>query len=149
MKTLITILVVTFISLLLSTFLNITAGEFFISTIFTVSGIIFSVGLGLIVTFNMNGVKNKTIINKVRANLNTVRNSFISYFALTIAVYLFDKILIDSHNSITNISIWKINVNINWTITFCLLMLYSIMYFIVNFFQIQKLNEQIYDELNK
>jgi len=147
MKTFIRIVLVTLVSILLSTLIKTIPGEFFISTIFNVSGIMFSVGLGLIVTFNMNGIKNKAVISSIRTNLNTVRDSFIIYFSLTTAVYLLSKLL--CKQPITTISLFDFDLAINWTIVFCLLMIFGIMYFIINFFQIQKLNEQIYDELNK
>ena len=149
MKTSISVLIVAIISIIMSTFIKITTGEFFISTIFNVSGIMFSVGLGLIVTFNMNGVKNKKIIESIRTNLNIVRNSFISYFALTIFAYLMMKYLIDSQNTITKITIKSYIFELNWSFTMCCMMFFCIFYFIVNFFKIQKLNEDIYDELNK
>lgn len=123
--------------------------EFFISTIFNVSGIIFSVGLGLIVTFNMNGIKNRSIISSVRANLSTVRNSFILYFAISILAYIINNYLIAKKITTSILSVVNFEVCLYWSLSISAIMLYSIIYFVYNFFKIQKLNEEIYDEINK
>ncbi len=147
MKTLLRTIIVIILSIIMSVFIKTVPGEFFISTIFNVAGIMFSVGLGLLVTFNLNGLKNKSIIQDIRNNLKVVRSSFIIHFSMITIVYLLTKLLSD--NKFTDISFQKVNLLINWTIVFCILMIYSIIYFVINFFSIQKLNEQIYDELNK
>jgi len=147
MKTIVRTIIVIVLSTILSVFIKTVPGEFFISTIFNVSGIMFSVGLGLLVTFNLNGLKNKSVIRDIRDNLKVVRSSFIIHFSMTTIVYLLTKLLSDY--KFTDLSFCGLNANINWTIVFCILMIYSIIYFVINFFSIQKLNEKIYDELNK
>jgi hypothetical protein len=123
--------------------------DFFVNTIFTVSGIIFSVGLGLIVTFNIGGVKNKKHIKQLRTNINNVRNSFIIYFFITTVSYILDKYLRDSKIILTFIHIKNFKIELNWSVFFCLLMLYSIVYYIINFIEIQKLNNDIFDKTNE
>lgn len=123
--------------------------DFFINTIFTVSGIMFSVGLGLIVTFNMNGVKNKTYIHKLRHNVNKVRKQFILYFFLTTVCYITDKYLRIKELSITYLSFKGIHIKLNWSILLCVIMLYSIVYYVINFSAIQKLNNDIFDKINE
>ena len=55
--------------------------EGLISTLYNVSGIMFSIGLGLIVTFNLSGIRNREYIKEIRKNIANIRNIFISYFA--------------------------------------------------------------------
>jgi hypothetical protein len=123
--------------------------DFFVNTIFTVSGIMFSVGLGLIVTFNIGGVKNKKHIQQLRNNINDVRNSFITYFFITTVSYVLDKYLRDAKMIFTFIYIKNFQIELNWSIFFCLLMLYSIIYYIINFVEIQKLNNDIFDKITE
>lgn len=118
-----------------------------ISTLYTVSGIMFSIGLGLIVTFNMNGVKNKSYIVEIRKNLNSVRNSFLFYFSLsTIAMII---TLYTPKNDITLYNAFSFDIVLNYHMTMCLFVAFSILFFIINFLDVQKLNQDLFDELNK
>jgi hypothetical protein len=119
------------------------------STVYGVSGIMFSVGIGLIVTFNMNGIKNKKFISDIRGNISKVRRSFILYFSISTFAYILNSILIDNKLLKTSISVFSKDVDIYFSLPICLIMIYSIIFFVVNFYQIQKLNEDIYDEMNK
>lgn len=48
--------------------------EGLISTLYNVSGIMFSIGLGLIVSFNLSGIRNREYIKEIRKNIaNTCR----------------------------------------------------------------------------
>ena len=149
MKNIIRIGFLVFISMVLSMTISIKPDGFFLSTIFTVSGIMFSIGLGLMVTFNITGVKNKDYVNYIRISLTKIRNSFIFYFSLSVLSYILDKYLRDKCCEITNLTFIGINFQINWPILFFVIMFYSIIYFIVNFINIQKLNNDIFDKVNE
>lgn len=129
--------------------------DFFMNTIYTVSGIMFSIGLGLIVTFNIQGIKNKTYIKKIRQNLKDVRNTYILYFTISTICFVIDKYLREVDNAIIKGSIISINLtssfilNFNVAVFLGLLMFYSILYFIINFLAIQDLNDDIFDKLNE
>ena len=137
-----------FISVFISSFCaEIQPDEFFNGTIFNVSGIMFSLGLGLIVTFNLSSVKNREYIVYIRKSLNKVRNSFIFYFGITVLCYILDKYFRDKGViSIPFFSIKNIKIELNFAILFCILMFYSIAYYIVNFLHIQRLNDDIFDK---
>lgn len=107
----------------------------------------FSIGLGLISTFNLSGIKNQSIIKRIRNNLKTVRNSYIIYFFLSTLCFIADNYLRSNRNSIMHFTISNIHFDINWAVLFCLYMFFSILYFIVNFFEIQKLNDDIFDNI--
>lgn len=53
-----------------------------VSTLYTVSGIMFSIGMSLIVTSSAAGVKNIRIRNGIRKEIHIVRNHFIECFVL-------------------------------------------------------------------
>lgn len=46
--------------------------EGLISTLYNVSGIMFSIGLGLIVSFNLSGIRNREYIKEIRKNIHSV-----------------------------------------------------------------------------
>jgi hypothetical protein len=123
--------------------------NFFVSTLFNVSGIIFSVGLGLIVTFNFSGIKNKVYIKQVRRNIAKVRNSFLIHFALLSFCYVVEKYLRDNNFSSCVVTIKSFQIILYWPFLICLVMLHSIFYYIVNFLKIQKLSDDIFDKTNE
>lgn len=135
------------IGLVASSMIKFNTIEFIISTIFNVSGIMFSVGLGLIATFNMNGIRNREIIKSIRNDLNNVRNLFIIYFSISTICLISGKWLIDEKKDIFVIPNTTISLSLSFALTF--VMIFCIAYFIYNFFQIQKLSEKIFDELSK
>lgn len=149
MRTVVRIAIILFIALLLALLVNVKVSDFFMSTIFNVSGIMFSLGLGLIVTFNINGVKNKKFIASIRESLGNVRNSFIKYFAVAVVCYILDEVLKSHGVETLNFTIRTQSFSVNWSIFFSTIMFYSIIYFVFNFLEVQRLNNDIFDELNK
>lgn len=119
---------------------------FFSSTIYTVSGIMFSIGLGLIVTFNPSGVKNRDYIIALRTNIANVRNAFLTHFGLSTVYYVLNQYLSKPKYEI-HAHIY-VNISFSWSIFLCLLMLFSAVYFVINFIEIQKLNNDIFDRIN-
>ena len=116
---------------------------------YTVLGIMFSIALGLLVTFNLQGITNKSVIEKIRKNIIVVRTNYIKYFALATTLYIIEKFLRDNKISIFSIaSLREITLKFNFSIFTSIVMLFTIIYFIVNFIAMQKLNDDLYDEKN-
>lgn len=129
---------------------NIPLDDFFMYTIYTVSGIMFSIGLGMVVTFNLQGIKNKTFISKIRQNLNSVRNRYIRYFAISTVCFILEKYLRQADLSVVKVSVSEgFILSFNASAFLFLVMLYSILYFIINFLALQKLNNDLFDKLNE
>ncbi len=147
MKTIFRFLFIIFLFLIISNLFPVKIDDFFINTIFTVAGIMFSVGLGLIVTFSFAEIKNKKYLHKIRDNLNAVRDSFLQYFTIVTFCYVIDYYLRKSELYLTTLHISKYEFNFNWSVFLCLLIIYSIIYFIINFIKIQKLNNDIVDKV--
>lgn len=123
-----------------------------LSTIYNVSGIIFSVGMGLIITFDLNNIKNVQYIRAIRKRLNVIRNAYILFFSISTVLYIsvfftseFNlSIYIYSYKNIT--ILFNTNIFIQYlNLIFCL---FSIAYFIVNFIQAQKLKDDICDKIH-
>ncbi|MGJ7025054.1 hypothetical protein [Petrimonas sulfuriphila] len=149
MKTAVRFSLILIVAILLALFVNVRISDFFMATIFNVSGIMFSLGLGLIVSFNINGVKNKQFIASIRRNLCQVRNSFIKYFSIAVVCYILDEVVKSQDLEALAFSLGNRIFSLNWSLFFATIMFYSIIYFIFNFLQVQKLNNDIFDELNK
>lgn len=151
MKKIITGSVICFItSLIMSFFDNLCISKDVISTLYTVSGIMFSIGMSLTVISNTSGVKNKDIRLSIRKEIKRVRNNFIYCFSIATILYiLLISFISDNGRFETYYSI--LNGIIKFKISYLLAtyMVYSIVYFTINFISIQELNESIEEELNK
>lgn len=137
-------LVIIVFAILLSFFIKWRADDFFMNTIYTVLGIVFSIGIGLVVSFNMSGITKKNIVNKIRGNLVSLRDSYMRYFTASTIFYILDKYFRDNGNILEFFNEYHFNFSI-FALT---IMLFSIAHNIYNFIMVQKLNDQIYDELN-
>ena len=52
----------------------------YINTLYTVSGIMFSIGMGIVCTMNPDSIKNPGIYKTIRKNIIAVRNTYLLYF---------------------------------------------------------------------
>ena len=111
-----------------------------LNTLYTVAGIMFSIGMSLSVTSNTSGVRNKTIRNRIRKNMKQVRNFFIYHFLLTSLFYI-----IYLYKETINIKAFTYKIDVLALV----LIIMSIIYYIVNFIAIQRLNLQIEEAINE
>ena len=111
-----------------------------LNTLYTVAGIMCSIGMSLSVTSNTSGVRNKTIRNRIRKNMKQVRNFFIYHFLLTSLFYI-----IYLYKETINIKAFTYKIDVLALV----LIIMSIIYYIVNFIAIQRLNEQIEEAINE
>lgn len=143
--------IVTFsIAIIFSLIIKWQIGEFYLSAIYTVLGIMFSIAIGVIVSFNLQGVKKKSVVSKIRENIKNVRNNYIKYFVISTFLYLFDKYFRDNFNGgIYEIArIKNFRIEFNSSIILVVILLFGIFYYIINFIQMQKLSDELYDEMN-
>jgi magnesium-transporting ATPase (P-type) len=116
-----------------------------VSTLYTVSGIMFSIGMSLIVTSSAAGVKNIRIRNGIRKEIYIVRNHFIECFVLVSFLYILLYSEVDKNHSL---NIYN-DFSLKYSHLLILIIAYSIVYFVWNFLAIQRLNYQIEDALDK
>lgn len=115
------------------------------NTLFTVSGIMFSIGLGLTVTSNTHGVMNKIYITEIRKNMSDCQSRFITLFLLLTLFY----ISLSYTDSIKFVTIAEHDINLNFRLAFAITSIYSIIFFITIFHSIQKFNEELEDRINE
>ena len=107
-----------------------------IGTLFTVVGVIFSVGMSLIISVSSTGVKNKDARAIFRSQLSQIRTRFIIVFVLLSLFF----ILLPKDGSTELIGLWKIKsvtIKLSSNIFQVSCLLLSILYYIVNFYSIQ------------
>ncbi|MGN6937885.1 hypothetical protein ACTHSK_03360 [Neisseria sp. P0012.S006] len=120
----------------------------FMNTIYTISGIMFSIGMGILCTTNPDKIKNIQIYMQVKESILSVRNNYIAYFSLISFCYLFYQVFPEFYFGIFDLNIAIKKVPIIFTIKYATIFLniLGILYFIFNFIEIQKLNFDISDK---
>ena len=130
------------ISILVAIFSDITIESDLYNTLFTIVGIMFSIGMSIAVTSNTSAVVNKKVRKNIREEINRIRDLFIICFTVVAFIYVLNIIFV---NWTLNLCGYKI---FNLAIFQLIIQLYSIAYFVVNFKSLQNLNNQIGDAIN-
>lgn len=123
--------------------MDIEIGENVSNTLFTIVGIMFSIGMSIAVTSNTSVVVNRKIRNSLRDEINRIRNLFISCFSIVAFIYVLNIIFTN-----WTLEVWGYKI-FNLEVCQLIIQLYSITYFIVNFMSLQNLNNQIGDAMNE
>ena len=131
------------LSVPITLFMDIEIGENVFNTLFSIVGIMFSLGMSLAVTSNTSFVVNRKIRNSLRDEINRIRNLFISCFSIVSFIYVLNIIFTN-----WTLEVWGYKI-FNLEVCQLIIQLYSIAYFIVNFMSLQDLNNQIGDAMNE
>lgn len=125
---------------ILSCLLEIFVDIFIISTLYNAICIVFSVGMGLIVTFSLEGIENPKFIREIRSNIKSLRKKFIILFSLCTILLVIERYW----PAIIAFDINLKNFAHAATVVFFSL---SIGYFVYNFTKIQTLKDDIFDRI--
>lgn len=124
----------------LITYFGISVENSIISTLYNTIGIVFAIGMGLIVTFSITGVENKNYISSIRKNIKQVRQKFILLFSICTFLFI-------CKDNVPHKEIYSIDYYIIVSNFILLFFVFSIVYFIINFIRLQNLNNDIFDRL--
>lgn len=80
------------VSMLVAAFSDITIENDVSNTLFTIVGIMFSIGMSIAVTSNTSIVVNKSIRKNIREEIDRIRDLFISCFAVDACIYVLNII---------------------------------------------------------
>lgn len=118
-----------------------------VNTLYSVSAILFSVGIGLVVTVVPNGIKNKGYLRRIKGNLNRVRNCFFIEFLVVTGVHLLCTVR-DAPN-IHLFDLFGYHFMFDPIAFELMLLCLSLVYYYLNFIDIQRLNNDIFEATNK
>lgn len=130
------------LSMSITAFMDIKIGKDVSNTLFTIVGIMFSIGMSIAVTSNTSVVVNRKIRKSIRDEINRIRDLFISCFSIVAIIYVLNIIFKNWTLEVLGYKIFNLEV------LQLIIQLYSIVYFIVNFKSLQNLNNQIGDAMN-
>lgn len=113
------------------------------NTLYTISGIIFSIGMGVVCTFCPNGILNKNYFAEIKENIINLRATFLFYFTFSTLAFSLSQFNIGE----VKFHIYNLTITLDFyiltTITSCI----STIFYIFNFFTIQKLNFDIAERI--
>ena len=113
-----------------------------LQTLYAIAGIMFSIGMSIIVTSSFSKIINDEFRKKIKREYNLVRNCYIIEFLLVSIFFIFqikNELNYDFNG-------WKISFS--FTLFTALSLIYSIIFFIFNFIALQKLNNDLDDAIN-
>ncbi len=113
---------------------------------FTVSGIIFSICISQIMSFDLSAVKNKSKYEQFSKSLINIRDSFLAEFALSATAYLFLAVF-DSKKINCSAKLWKFNFSLETELQ--LLMIFSIIFFLLNYLMLYQKKTQISSKIRE
>ncbi len=145
MKIICRIIVSLLLSILLSFLINYSPKETTMNVFYTVSSIMFSIGMSMVVTFSPSGVKNKKYLTKIRKGITRIRNKFFIEFIIITLLFIVFLIINDKYNY-TAFLIWKVEFDV--ALFVIIQTLFSMLYIVLTFLDIQKLNDEIFDKIN-
>ena len=120
-----------------SKFTDISVPEDVLGTIYTVAGVIFSVGMSIAISPKTDSVANEKMRIAIRSSYLRVRNSFMYLFSICTILFILAEVL-----TIKALPSF-------WDILCMVFILVSVVFFIYNFTMLQKLGEQIEDQVLK
>lgn len=122
---------------LLSIFIGIEAAETLLSTLYTVAGVVFSVGMSIAISPKTNEVTNVSVKLRIRESYKYARDSFIAYFAIDTLLFVLSELELCPR------------IHEIFSVSCAIFTLISVGYFVYNFIQLQKLGDEIEDRILK
>ena len=108
-----------------------------LGTLYTVAGVIFSVGMSLAISPKTESVTNERMRALIRLSYLRIRDSFMYLFGIGTILFILAEV-------------WTIkSLPSFWDILCTIFILISVVYYIYNFTQLQKLGGQIEDQVLK
>lgn len=145
MKQIIGILIAGMVAVIISTLTDCTGvGENVISTLYTVVGILFSVGMSLIIAISVSNVKNLEARTIYRSQLKYIRTQFISIFVILSILF----IVLPKDQSNIIILTCDNPIKFSCNIFIVTLLMLTIVYYIANFFSIQTSVYELEDRID-
>lgn len=136
-----TILLVNFLlSVILSSITEARPNANLMNTIYTLSGIMFSIGMGIVCSFSLESIKNPLFFKEVKQEICNIRNNFLLYFSITSIIFLVYQLFPSKEFFL---SIKSIKLIFSLAMFGAFITILSSAYFIVNFLAVQKLNFDI------
>lgn len=112
-------------------------------------GVLFSVGMSLLITFNVSQVTNMDLRKSLRNEVRKVRNNFLRIFVLSTAFYVLFSMLGEEFSTVVWDDYKGFNIASTWSVSVFSMLVYAIIALVCNYVQVQTLYEDIEDRISE
>lgn len=119
-----------------------------LTIIYGIIGVLFSVGMSLIISFNGSNIRNAELKKEIRDNMHNVRRNFLSVFLFSSFFFVIYSVMPKDLKQIEWYKTEGIVLKSDWSFSVISYHLYSIVALISNYLDIQKLYEDIEDRID-
>lgn len=138
---------ITAIICLLLSLLPLSVPESTLTIIYGIIGVLFSVGMSLVISFNGSNIGNTELKKDIRSNMHNVRSNFLWVFLISSIFFVIYSLSTKEYRQL----VWFVNDDLilksDWSVTVIAYHSYSIVALISNYIDIQKLYEDIEDRI--
>ena len=120
-----------------------------LNILYGIIGVLFSVGMSLIIAFNGSNIVNSELKKELRDNMHKVRNNFLFIFFICSLFYVGFSLLKKEWKQIDIFKNENIHIYCTWAMSVLSILVYSIIALINNYIQIQQLYEDIEDRIHQ
>lgn len=120
----------------------------FCNTIFTVIGIFYSIGYGIVLNFDYSKLKNDELTNRIQKEVNHVGNFFHLYFLLALAFFSVLTYLLRQDGVVLGVLRYG-NFVFSFPLFFTISMLLILLSLLYNFKQLQNLKENLNNKIRQ
>lgn len=120
-----------------------------LNILYGIIGVLFSVGMSLIIAFNGSKIVNPDLKEQLRENMHNVRNNFLIIFFFCSFYYIGFSLLNDEWKQTNIVKNKNIHIYCTWAMSVLSILVYSIIALINNYIQIQQLYEDIEDKIQQ
>lgn len=115
-----------------------------INTLYTVAGILFSVGMSIVVTISTQDIHNQEAKKEVQAKINTLLVQYIAYFVALTIFYVLIPSSEDKQPFLDIIIVIKqIEIDWNYSLSYLLLLLFIMAFFVYNMMKVRRQKDEI------
>ena len=114
------------------------------STLYTVAGILFSVGMSIVVTMSTQNIRNVEAKKEVQIKIHSLLKEYVEYFVvLTLFYVLMPSEMDESPYSNISFAIGDFQIAWSYSLSFVLFTLFQMSFFIYNMFHVRMENNEI------
>lgn len=136
-------IIIAFCCCLIASLIPMSVGEITLNILYGVLGVIFSVGMSLIISFNGSNIKNQQLKKEIRDSLHNVRNNFLCLFCSGSLIFVIYSLFCENIKQIS----WCDKLTSTWSVSALVFLCYVIIASISNYVDLQKLFEDIEDKI--
>lgn len=120
-----------------------------LNILYGIIGVLFSVGMSLIIAFNGSSIVNPDLKAQLRDNMHRVRNNFLFVFFICSVFYIGFSLLKTEWQKVDIVKNENMHIYCTWSMSVLSMLIYSIIALISNYVQIQQFYEDVEDKIHE